>query len=128
MLWVAVALGLVQARVGFTSIRRNVEEAGTAPAGAEEEPNARTVRRTATSLLVYLLAIVAAISVGRGLGGVVGGVAFGVGVVELVAARWVTGRERDDGAEMLRETPTSPFASGRRPIYTRPTSASTLAT
>jgi hypothetical protein len=125
---VAAAMALVQTRAGFAWIRRNVEGADPAPAEADEEAGGRTVRRTATSLLIYLVAIVAAVAVGRGLGAIVGGVAAGVGAIELVAARWVTGRERDEGVALLRETPSSPFGSGRRSIYTRPTSASTLAT
>lgn len=125
---VLLALALVQARTGFAWVRRSVREAGPPPSGAAEERGTATVRRTATALLLYLVAVVVAIAVGRGLGGIVGGVAAGVGLVELYAARWVAARERKDGVELLREAPSHPFASGRRPVYTRPVSAATLAT
>jgi hypothetical protein len=125
---VTAALAFVQARAGFSWIRRTVHDAASAPAAAAAEPEAATVRRIATGLVVYLAAVVAAILVGRGLGAIVGGVAAGVGLVDLFASRWVSAREREDAVTLLRETPSQPFASGRRPIYTRPVSATTLAT
>jgi hypothetical protein len=62
------------------------------------------------------------------LAAIVAGVAFGVGGVDFWSSRWVGQREQEKGVTLLRESAASPIAAGRRPLYTLPTRAKTLAT
>jgi hypothetical protein len=63
-----------------------------------------------------------------GLGVIVGGVVAAVGVIDLRNRAWAQDRERETGADLLRQLGRSPFATGRRPLYTLPRKASTLRT
>ena len=64
---------------------------------------------------------------GAGLAAVLGGVVAAVGAVDLINHRHVRAREEADGEALYRELGGSPFAAGRRPIYTVPLNESTLA-
>ena len=49
-----------------------------------------------------------------------GGVVAAVGAVDIRNFRWVRDRERAEGDELFRELGGSPFAGGKRALYTRP--------
>lgn len=125
---VAVLMAAVQYASGFGWVRRTAREAPLAPAGAALEDRAATLRRTILALLVIGGAVAVTLVVRDELAAVVGGVAAGVGTVDLWASRWVGRREREAGVTLLRESASSPIAAGRRPVYTLPTRAKTLAT
>lgn len=95
---------------------------------AELENPAATTRRCLIALSIVLLAVAIASLLGPGLAVVLGGVVAAAGVVDLANRNVVRTRERSEGIEIFRETGLSPFSSGRRPLYTRPMRASTLAT
>ena len=97
------------------------------PQIAVEAP-AITIRRSLVGLAVALLAVTVASIVGPGLSVVLGGVVAAAGAVDIRNYTWARAREATLGASLFREIGRSPFASGRRPLYTRPTSESTLAT
>ena len=84
-----------------------------------EEPS-HTTRRVLVSLVLPLIAVGVAVALGPGLAVVMGGVVAGVGAVDVRNFRWVRERERAEGAEIYRELGGSPFAGGKRPLYTRP--------
>jgi hypothetical protein len=125
---VAVVLAVAQYRLGFGRMRRAAGEAPHPPQAVAEEARRATVRRVLLSLILIAAAIAVSIAVLEGVtAAIVGGVSVGVGVVDLAAGRWVLGRQRE-GVTLLREVGGPPFAGGRRPLYTRPTSERTLAT
>jgi hypothetical protein len=125
---VGAVLAFVQYRFGFGWMRRLADDAGRPPKDVVEEPASATIRRVLTSLLLIAAAVALAIAVVSGVtAAVVGGVAAGVGAVDIVAARWAHDWDHG-GTTLLREVGTSPFSGGRRPLYTRPSSARTLAT
>ena len=95
---------------------------------APVEPHGLTVRRCALGLALALVAVAAATAMAGGLGAVLGGVVAAVGAVDLLNRRWVRAREEETGGQIVRELGRSPFAGGRRPLYTRPRNESTLAT
>ena len=61
-----------------------------------------------------------AAALGPGLAVVMGGVVAAVGAVDIRNFRWVRDRERAEGEAIFRERGASPFAGGKRPLYTRP--------
>ena len=79
-------------------------------------------------MLPAILAVAVCTAIAPGLGVIVGGVVAAVGLIDLRNRAWAQSREREDGTELLRELGRSPFATGRRPLYTRPRKASTLRT
>ncbi len=79
-----------------------------------------TVRRVLISLVLPLIAVGVAAALGPGLAVVMGGVVAGVGAGDIRNFRWVRERERDGGDVLFRELGGSPFAGGKRPLYTRP--------
>ena len=97
------------------------------PDARVEEPSLRT-RRSLVGLAPALLGVAVGTLIGPGLGVVLGGVVAGVGVIDLRNRAWAREREHEMGAEIQRELGGSPFSTGRRPLYTRPRNASTLAT
>jgi hypothetical protein len=121
-----IALGVTAA--SFGTIRKAAESAPAAPVDAEIEDGDRTARRLSLPLLVVAGAVAISVGIAGALGALVGGVAAGIGIVELVAARWSVRYASRQGVELLREARVFLLATARRPIYTRPTSASTLAT
>jgi hypothetical protein len=92
-----------------------------------EEPS-DTTRRSLVAILPAIIAVAACTVIAPGLGVIVGGLVAAVGVVDLRNRAWAQDREREAGAEILRQLGRSPFTSGRRPLYTRPRKASTLRT
>jgi hypothetical protein len=124
----AAALALFQLFSGFRFVQQGAAEAG-APAGdvTVERPT-DTVRRTAVSLGLPTIAVVLVGLVDGELTAWVAGVPFGVGVVDVATAGWVGRREKTTEERLYRELGRSPFASGRRRIYTVPRSAMTLDT
>jgi Na+/H+ antiporter NhaD/arsenite permease-like protein len=88
---------------------------------ARVEERSLTLRRSLVGCLLAVVAVVIAVTVGPQFGGVLGGVVAGVGAVDLRNYLWVTGRERSTGHAIFRELGPSPFAGGRRPLYTLPT-------
>ena len=118
--------------VGALSVRgsRWMRSATTPPAApdlAVEEPGL-TIRRTLVGLAVALLAVAVTSALGPGLSVVLGGVVAAAGAVDIRNYNWARGREAALGADLFRQTGRSPLAGGRRALYTRPTSESTLAT
>jgi hypothetical protein len=97
------------------------------PAATLEEPS-HTTRRSVIGMLPAIAAVAVCAVVAPGLGVVVGGVVAAVGLIDLRNRAWARRREREEGAELVRELGRSPFATGRRPLYTRPRKASTLRT
>jgi hypothetical protein len=89
-------------------------------AGVRIEEPRLTVRRMLISLILPLIAVGVAAALGPGLAVVMGGVVAGVGAVDMRNFRWLRERERAEGAEVFRELGGSPFAGGKRPLYTRP--------
>jgi hypothetical protein len=92
-----------------------------------EEPS-DTTRRSLVAILPAIIAVAACTVIAPGLGVIVGGLVAAVGVVDLRNRAWAQDREREAGAEILRQLGRSPFTSGRRPLYPRPRKASTLRT
>jgi hypothetical protein len=123
----AVAFAVVSAVSAYAS--RWMREARTPAAGdAPVEPSSQTLRRCGVGMAVALVAVVAAVAFGEALGAVLGGVVAAAGAVDLRNLAWVRARERASGEAVFRELGSSPFSGGRRPLYTRPTNDSTLAT
>lgn len=100
-------------------MRRAEPEAADPRARVEER--SLTLRRSLVGCLLAVIAVVAVVTVGPQLGGVLGGVVGAVGAVDLRNYLWVSGRERSTGRAIFRELGGSPFAPGRRPLYTLPT-------
>jgi hypothetical protein len=88
--------------------------------GARVEAPRLTMRRVLVSLVLPLIAVGVAAALGPGLAVVMGGVVAGVGAVDIRNFRWVRERERHEGDVLFRELGGSPFAGGKRPLYTRP--------
>jgi len=125
---VAALMALVQYLSGFAWVRRTVGEAPRAPEGAPLETRGATLRRALIAMAVIAGAVAVTLAYRSELAAIVGGVAAGVGAIDTIASRWVGSRELATGATMLRESAASPIAAGRRPVYTLPTRAKTLAT
>lgn len=107
-------------------LRDDAAVAAAAP-GARVESTSDTLRRCLVGLVLALLAVALVGAAGPGLAAVLGGVVAAVGAVDLLNDRWVRAREASTGEEIYRELGRSPFAPGRRPLYTRPRNESTLA-
>ena len=97
------------------------------PAARLEEPS-DTTRRSLVGILPAIIAVSVCTIIAPGLGVIVGGVVAAVGVIDLRNRAWAQDRERETGADLLRALGRSPFATGRRPLYTLPRKASTLRT
>lgn len=98
------------------------------PAGTTIEETATTNRRTMVKIVIALVLVGLAVSLGPALGAVFGGLLAAVGAVELRDYTWLKARETSDGIAIHREVGRIPVAGGGRVLYTRPTSAATLAT
>lgn len=103
-----------------TAWMRRAEPAAADPRARVEE-RSLTLRRSLVGCLLAVIAVIVAVTVGPQLGGVLGGVVAAVGAVDLRNYLWVAGRERSTGRAIFRELGGSPFAAGRRPLYTLPT-------
>lgn len=104
------------------------ETAPSVPPGTAVEGRRDTIQRTLVILLPACALIVACLPLAVGLAALIAGVVAGTGVGDLAGARRAQRRERDTGATLYRELGGHPFAGPRRPLYTRPRSASTLST
>ena len=89
--------------------------------GVLVEPPSQTMRRTIVSMALPAIAVVAALALSAGLGAVLGGVLAGIGLVDLANLTALRRRQAAGREVVYRELGGSPFASGRRPLYTRPT-------
>ncbi len=98
------------------------------PGGTPVEPARQTLRRSVVGLALALVAVAAACALAPELGAVLGGVVAAAGLIDAVNLRVVRARQARTGDEVLRRLGASPFASGRRPLYTLPTNDRTLAT
>lgn len=96
--------------------------------GATFERPRDTAQRTAVIVLPACVLIGACLPVAAGLAALIAGVVAGTGVGDLAGVRRVRRREEASGAALYRELGGHPFAGPRRPLYTRPRSASTLST
>lgn len=124
----AAALVLFQAISGLRFVQQGAQSAGVPAPDATVERPTGTVRRVAVSLGLPIIAVILVSLVDAELTAWVAGVPFGVGLVDLGTAGWVVRREQRTESRLYRELGRSPFASGRRPIYTVPRSAMTLDT
>lgn len=97
------------------------------PAARLEEPS-DTARRSIVAIVPAIVAVAVCTIVAPAFGVIVGGVVAAIGLVDLRNRAWAQERERETGAELVRALGRSPFATGRRPVYTRPRKASTLRT
>ena len=117
-----VGLSLYQSRW-----MRRSEAPPAGPAARLEDPSG-TLRRSLVAITPVVVAVAVCTLIAPGVGVVVGAVVAAVGLVDLRNRAWAQERERALGAELLRELGGSPFATGRRALYTRPRSESTLLT
>lgn len=124
-----VVVGLAQHFVGGRWMRSASRDAPPPAGGVRIEPRRRTIVRTLVLQgLVYIVILALLFLLRASLAATFGGVLAGVGVANLIAARWIAGREAGAGTVVLREIATSPFGTGRRPLYTLPRKDATLAT
>lgn len=93
-----------------------IPEAG----GQAVEPSGETVRRSLVILALPVVVLAILVGIAAPVAAVLGGVLVGAGAVDLRNLAWVRERERALGRGIYRELGRSPFAGGRRPLYTRP--------
>ena len=125
----AVVVGVAQHFVGGRWIKSAAKDAPPPRAGTRIEPRTRTIVRTLLLQgLVYLLLVGILFLLRAVFGATFGGVLVGVGVANVLAARWVAARDTRSDTVLLREVTSSPFGGGRRPLYTLPRKDATLAT
>ena len=98
------------------------------PADAIVEDYATTVRRSLLKIVIALVLVGLAVSLGPAFGAVFGGLLAAAGAVELRDYTWLKAREEAEGVAIHRELRRVSLAGGGRALYTRPLSASTLAT
>lgn len=104
------------------------EDAPPVDPAARLEESSDTTRRSLVAIAPAILAVAVCTIVAPVVGVIVGGVVAAVGLIDLRNRAWAQARERETGAELVRALGRSPFATGRRPVYTRPRKASTLRT
>lgn len=124
----AVAAGVIGAATALRAGWIARAPAPPAPAGAALESAGDTLRRTIVTTVPALVLLVAAVAVGGGLGALMAGVLAGSGAGELRGVRLADRRAGVEGGDLWRELGPHPFSGPRRPLYTRPRSASTLRT
>ena len=117
-----VVAAVILGAVSWLSTRwlRAADAAPAAPDAAPVEPSGLTVRRVLVGLSLPLVAVVASIALSAGLAAVLGGVVAGIGAIDLLTLSAVRRRQGRTGGVLYRELGGSPFAGGRRPLYTRP--------
>ncbi len=79
------------------------------------------MRRTIVAMALPMLAVLVSIALSAGLAAVLGGVVAGLGIVDLANLTALRRRQAAGREVVYRELGGSPFAGGRRPLYTRPT-------
>ena len=109
---------------------RWMREAPTPPVNpdARVEVSSDTTRRSIVHIAPAIVLVAVCTIVAPAVGVIVGGVVAAVGLIDLRNRAWAQEREREAGADIMRELGRSPFTTGRRPLYTRPRKASTLRT
>ena len=124
----AVAFAAMGAFSAYGSRWMRIAPMREVPAGAVVEDQTTTVRRTMVKVVIALVLVALAVSLGPAYGAVFGGLLAAAGAVELRDYTWLKGREEAEGVAIHRELGRVPLAGGGRALYTRPMSASTLAT
>jgi hypothetical protein len=119
--FVVVAAVLAAVSAFATRWLREGRGAVPAPGGARVEPTWQTVRRTLVGLSLPVAAVAVGTALAAGLGAVLGGVLAGIGAVDLANMGRARRRRKESGQTLFRELGASPFAGGRRALYTRPT-------
>lgn len=118
--------------LGVTGVLRGgwIDEAAApaVPPGATVERRRDTVQRTVVISLPACVLIAACLPLAVGLAALIAGVVAGTGIGDLAGARRARRREQGTASALYRELGGHPFAGPRRPLYTRPRSASTLST
>lgn len=101
---------------------RWMRQAPTRPvdSGARVEEPSDTTRRSLVHILPAIALVAVCTIVAPGVGVIVGAVVAAIGLIDLRNRAWAQEREREDGAQIMRELGRSPFTTGRRPLYTRP--------
>jgi len=123
-----VAFAAMAAFSAYGSRWMRTAQMPSAPDGVRVEDEAATVRRSLVKVAVALVLVALAVSLGPAFAAVFGGLLAGAGAVELRDYTWLKERERALGREIHRELGRFPLGGGKRALYTRPMSASTLAT
>ena len=118
---ISVVLALVSGRFGPNGrIRREIARAGHPPAGAVLEPASLTRRRVLIGLAPVAIVLGVLIVIAPESAAVIAGVPAGVGAGDLWMVGWLRTFERTHDDHVLRETGTSAFVAGNRPVYTLP--------
>jgi hypothetical protein len=115
----AILIGIVS-HVG-TRFLRTGERFPRAADGVLIEHPAQTMRRTIVGMVLPMLVVIVLLAVSGGTGAVFGGVLAGIGIIDLANLAVLRRRQAAGREVVFRELGGSPFAGGRRPIYTRPT-------
>lgn len=119
---VSVVLALVSGRFGPNGrIRRDVGGAGHPPAEAVLEPGSLTRRRILVGLAPVAVVLGILIAMAPESAAVIAGVPAGMGAGDMWMLGWLRTFERTRHDAVLRETGTSAFVAGNRPVYTLPT-------
>jgi hypothetical protein len=104
-----------------TRFVRSKDRLPPAAQGVLVEPPSQTMRRSIVAATLPMLAVLALIAISGGVAAAIGGVAAGVGLVDLANLTALRRRQAAGREVIYRELGGSPFAGGRRPLYTRPT-------
>lgn len=115
----ALVVGAVS-HVG-TRFLRSGERFPRAADGVLIEHPAQTMRRTIVAMALPTLAVIILLALSGGIGAVFGGVLAGIGIIDLANLAALRRRQEAGREVVFRELGGSPFAGGRRPLYTRPT-------
>ena len=117
---VAAAILAAISTVG-TRFLRSSDRLPPAAQGVLVEPPSQTMRRTVVAMTLPMVAVLALIALSGGVAAVIGGVVAGIGLVDLANLTALRRRQAAGREVIYRELGGSPFAGGRRPLYTRPT-------
>jgi len=117
---VALVFGLAQVVVSGGWLRTAVDSAPPAPADLVVEPEATTLRRAGLPTLLALVLVVIALVVWVQFAALLAGLAFAAGMTDLRSRQWIAAFERANGVQILRGTSWLPFATTRKPLWSRP--------
>jgi len=117
---VAFVFGLAQVVVSGGWLRNAVDSAPPAPADLLMEPDGTTLRRAGLPTLLALVLVVIALFVWVQFAALLAGLAFAAGMTDLRSRQWVAAFERSNAVVILRETSWLPFATARKPLWSRP--------
>lgn len=124
----AVAFIAMGAFSAYASRWMRIAQMRAVPPGSRVEDHRTTVRRSLVRVAIALVLVALAASLGPAFAAVFGGLLAAAGAVELRDYTWLKAREEASGLAIHRELGRVPLAGGGRALYTRPMSASTLAT